>query len=98
MIQEIVTISQIDTADFILSRREFDFAEQVREAVAQYIDLMEQKELDLDINIADRVIVNADPKLTQKVLSNLLSNAVRYSPTQEKGSQWPYGNVCCRRT
>lgn len=98
MIQEIVTISQIDTADFILSRREFDFAEQVREAVAQYIDLMEQKELDLDINIADRVIINADPKLTQKVLSNLLSNAVRYSPTQEKGSQWPYGNVCCRRT
>ena len=50
----------------------------------QYIDLMEQKELDLDINIADRVIVNADPKLTQKVLSNLLSNAVRYSPAREK--------------
>lgn len=84
MIQEIVTISQIDTADFILNRREFDFAEQVREAVAQYIDLMEQKELDLDINIDDRVIINADPKLTQKVLSNLLSNAVRYSPTREK--------------
>ena len=97
-IQEIVAISRIDTADFILDRREFDFAEQVRETVAQYIDLMEQKELDLDINIADRVIINADPKLTQKVLSNLLSNAVRYSPTQEKGSQWPYGNVCCRRT
>lgn len=83
-IQEIVAISRIDTADFILDRREFDFAEQVRETVAQYIDLMEQKELDLDINIADRVIVNADPKLTQKVLSNLLSNAVRYSPAREK--------------
>lgn len=83
-IQEIVTISRIDAADFILDRKEFDLAEQVREAAAQYIDLMEQKELALDINIADRVIVNADPKLTEKVLGNLLSNAVRYSPAREK--------------
>ena len=83
-IQEIVTISRIDTADFILDRKEFDFTEQVREVLAQFIDLIEQKELTLDVDMIDRIIVNADPKLTEKVLSNLLSNAIRYSPIREK--------------
>lgn len=83
-IQEIVTISRIDTADFILDRKEFDFTEQVREVLARFIDLIEQKEFVLDLDIVDRIIVNADLKLTEKVLSNLLSNAIRYSPAQEK--------------
>ena len=48
---------------------------------------MEQKELDLDINIADRVIINADPKLTQKVLSSDKKEPSSASPKISKSLQ-----------
>ena len=83
-IQEIVTISRLDAKDFSLNVEEYDFSEQLREVLAQHIDLIEQKELDLDINIGDRIMAKADAKLIEIVLGNLLSNAIRYSPTKEK--------------
>ena len=83
-IQEIVTISRLDAKDFSLNVEEYDFSEQLREVLAQHIDLIEQKELVLEINIADEIIAKADSKLIEIVLGNLLSNAIRYSPTKER--------------
>lgn len=85
-IQEIVTISRLDASDFSLSKEKFDFSELIREVTAEYIDLIEQKDLELDVNITDRIMINADKKLIERVLSNLFSNAVRYSPAGEKVS------------
>lgn len=84
IIQEIIFISRLDASDFSLNTRKYDFSEQIREVIAGYIDLIEQKQLDLSINIAEKIIINADCNLIEKVLSNLLSNAVQYSPTGEK--------------
>ena len=83
-IQEIVTISRLDASDFSLSKEKFDFSELIREVTAEYIDLIEQKDLELDVDITDRIMINADKKLMERVLSNLFSNAVRYSPAGEK--------------
>ena len=83
-IHEIVTISRLDASDFSLSKEKIDFSELIREVTAEYIDLIEQKDLELDVDITDRIMINADKKLVEKVLSNLFSNAVRYSPTGEK--------------
>lgn len=83
-IQEIVTISRLDAQDYFLNMEEYDFSEQLREVLAQHIDLIEQKELSLDINISDRIMAKADPKLIEIVLGNLLSNAIRYSPVNER--------------
>jgi two-component system sensor histidine kinase VanS len=84
IIQEIVTISRLDAQDYLLNKEYFDFSELIREVTAEYIDMIEQKELELDVNISDQIMITADKKLVEKVLSNLFSNAVRYSPTGEK--------------
>ena len=47
------------------------------------IDIQELQ-LDLEINIPDNQIIRADKKLMSKVISNLFSNAIRYSPMSEK--------------
>jgi len=83
-IQKIVTISHLDASDFSLHAEVFDFSEVVREIAAEYIDLIEQKGLNLEMNVADKVITNADKKLIEKVISNLFSNALRYSPNGER--------------
>ncbi|MBQ2887853.1 MAG: HAMP domain-containing protein [Firmicutes bacterium] len=86
IIQEIVTISRLDAQDYLLNKEYFDFSELIREVTAEYIDLIDQKELELDVNISDQIMITADKKLIEKVLSNLFSNAVRYSPMEEKVS------------
>lgn len=83
IIQEILTISRLDSSDFSLNVEIFDFSELIREVLVEYIDLIEQKKLNLDINIIDHIMINADKKLLKTALSNLISNAVRYSPMQE---------------
>lgn len=83
-IQEIVTISRLDTSDFSLQSEAFDFSEVVREIAAEYIDLIEQKDLSLDVEVVEKLMINADKNLIEKVVSNLFSNAVRYSPNGEK--------------
>ena len=83
-IQEIVTISRLDASDFSLGRADFDFSELVRVIAAEYIDFIEQKDMELDINISEHITVNADEKMMKKVLSNLFSNAIRHSPRGEQ--------------
>lgn len=38
----------------------------------------------LEINIADELIIDADKKLIEKAVSNLINNAISYSPDGEK--------------
>lgn len=83
IIQEIVTISRLDTSDFSLSIEELDMSEMIREVAAEYFELIEQKQLHLEIDIPDKLITKADKKLITKVVSNLFSNAICYSPIDE---------------
>lgn len=83
IIQEIVTISRLDTSDFSLSIEEFDMSEMIREVAGEYFELIEQNQLHLEIDIPDKLITKADKKLITKVVSNLFSNAICYSPIDE---------------
>ncbi|WP_216554140.1 sensor histidine kinase [Tissierella carlieri] len=84
MVQEIVTISRIDSPDFTLHIKKFDLSEVIREIITKYIEIIEQKKMKLEINIADELIIDADKKLIEKAVSNLINNAISYSPDGEK--------------
>lgn len=82
LVAQILSISRMESSEFVLQEKAFDFSELVREQLARYIALIEQKELAWDVNIQDHLIVTADRERMGQVLSNLLSNAVLYSPAK----------------
>ena len=60
--------------------QEYDLAEQVAECLLAFDETLEEKRIDLQCDMDDRILVNADPELLTLVWNNLLSNAVKFTP------------------
>jgi len=80
MVREILSISRMESTEFTLQKTSFDFSELVREQLARYMELIEGKELVWQADVEDRLPITANRKMLEQAVSNLLSNAVGYSP------------------
>lgn len=84
MVQELLTISRLDTPGYVCKKSEFDLSNLVNECLSAHEDLFMQKELTVEKSISPEVSVLGDMQLLQKVLDNLLGNAAAYSPAGER--------------
>ena len=80
MVQELLTLSRLDTPGYVCKKSEFDFSNLINECLSAREDLFMQQELTVERFISPDVSVSGDIRLLQKVLDNLLSNAAAYSP------------------
>ena len=80
MVQELLTISRLDTPGYICKKGEFDFSDLINKRLSAHEDLFMQRELTVEKFISPEVSVLGDMRLLQKVLDNLLGNAAAYSP------------------
>ncbi len=79
MVQEILTISRLETnVDFKMEH--FDCAPMIHGYLREIDDLVATKELQIHLVIQSPAFINGNKLLIEKVFSNLISNAVKYSP------------------
>ena len=79
MVQEILTISRLETnVDFKMEH--FDCAPMIHGYLREIDDLVATKELQIHLAIQSPTFINGNKLLIEKVFSNLISNAVKYSP------------------
>lgn len=82
MVQELLTISRLETSGYVCQKNRFDFSRLVEERLLAFDDLIVGKELALQKIISSEIYLMGDAQLLQKVVDNLLSNAVAYSPIE----------------
>lgn len=76
---------KLGSAGFTLHQEKCDLAELVRESVIVLLTDFEEKDIELDIDIPDDIcLVYADKVQMSRVVTNLLTNAIRYI---DKGHQ-----------
>lgn len=81
MVQELLTISRLDTPGYICNKGRVDFSALVNASLKTHEDLFVQKELSVEkVILPEKVYLWGDVQLLQKVIDNLLSNAIAYSP------------------
>lgn len=80
LVQEILTVSRMESSGFELNRQTVDLGALVSEQLAFDEDLIAQKELVLKTELPEVVTVCADSALLRKALDNIVSNAVFYAP------------------
>jgi signal transduction histidine kinase len=79
LVDDLLDVSRIDRRGGVsLETSEFDLAEEVREAVARAVRQHPERTIELDA--PDRLPVHADRDRLGQVLTNLIENAVKYSP------------------
>ncbi len=84
MVQELLTISRLDTPGYTCNKHRLDFGKLISDRLIMYEDLFMQKDLSVEKSISPEVYVLGDIQLLQKVLDNLFGNASAYS---EAGNQ-----------
>lgn len=84
MVKELLTVSRIENNKFITQKT--DLAELFRLQIADMTELIENKKLDLQVELPQHLYAEVNPVMMDKVFSNLLLNAIRYTP-EEKGNQ-----------
>ena len=80
MVQEILTISRIKSSGVVIHEETFDFSDMVKKKYNIFEDIIVNKQLVWHEDIQQGLMVTGDKKLLDKVINNLVSNAVNYSP------------------
>lgn len=81
MVQELLTVSRMESNVFTTGP--VDLAELIRGQLAELTELMEEKHLELCLNIPEHLTVEANSGMMEKVIRNLLTNAIRYTPAEQ---------------
>ena len=79
LISNILRLNKLEHQHITPSIQPYDLTRQLYDCILQFETILDEKELELEIEIDDRVRVNSDESLMELVWNNLLSNAVKFT-------------------
>lgn len=80
MVQEILTISRLETAGADFKKDRLDCIQVIKCYLTETEDLIAQKDLQIHLDMPSPIFINGNKMLMEKVFSNLIGNAIKYSP------------------
>jgi two-component system, OmpR family, sensor histidine kinase BaeS len=86
LVQDLRTLSLADAGQLQLETRAFNLAAKIREITSGFEPSAQQKRVKLEVKAPEKLELHGDPDRIAQVLSNLLDNALRYTPE--------HGTVC----
>ncbi|MCU5775611.1 two-component system sensor histidine kinase RstB [Erwiniaceae bacterium BAC15a-03b] len=94
LIEELLTYARLDRPKVDLTLRQFDLAEWLQERLDDIRPLHPEHRITLDTPQRENVGI-ADARLMERVLDNLVNNALRYADKQLRVGLWFDGNTAC---
>ena len=80
-IEDYLNISRIEQGRMKFEKSDFDLADLAKKVVRELTPVAEKKKLKLAAHVPDDLFVNADVGKIKQVLTNLIDNAIKYTPT-----------------
>ena len=72
--------AKFENNNYKITFEEIDLAEYLRQIIVSFVDELEEKEFNLDINILEeQVMFKTDIKLFKRLINNLVENAIKYN-------------------
>ena len=80
LVKEILAAARMGGSDFRLTRTDLDISGMLQSVCRKFLGPMEDKRIRLCTDIRPGVRLQGDPQLMEKVFTNVIGNAVAYSP------------------
>ena len=80
LITNILKLNKLENQQIFPKHEEYDLSGQLCEALLQFEDVWEAKNLEIEADIDDDVKLRSDAELLSLVWNNLISNAVKFTP------------------
>ena len=84
MMTNILKLNRLENQQIYPNPTTFDLGEQLCESLLQYESTWERKNIEIETDIAENVLVSADAELLALVWNNLFSNAFKFTETGGK--------------
>ena len=84
MINTMLVISRAEAGEGEFEFRPMDLSAMISEACELFVPVAEDKSLVLTREIQEGIVLEADSRMLQRAFSNLLDNAIKYTPEQGK--------------
>lgn len=89
LISDLLSLAKIESGKFPIEYSEFNINELLRRCILMFEQRIEEKKLNVDLKIGeDKLIVWADEDRISQVITNLVDNAVKFTPDGGKLSVW----------
>lgn len=79
LVSNILKLNKLENQQVMLSTIKYDLGEQLCECLLGFEEIWEKKELNIETDIEDDVMVKTDPEMMSLVWNNLFSNAVKFT-------------------
>lgn len=79
LITNMLKLNRLEKQNIQPVEEPYDLCQQLCDCILQFENRWEEKEIELEVNMEDRVTVMADSSLLELVWNNLLSNAVKFT-------------------
>lgn len=79
LVSNILKLNKLENQKIYPSVTEYDLGEQLCECLLQFEDVWEKKELNIETDVEEGVIIRSDAELLSHVWNNLFSNAIKFT-------------------
>ena len=83
LVMNILKLNKLENQQIYPNVERYDLGEQLCECMLEFESVWERKSIEIDTNIEEEVLIEADRELLSLVWNNLLSNALKF--TEENG-------------
>ena len=79
LVTNILKLNRLENAQIFPEPQRYDLTEQLCHCLLNFEEVLEKKQLNVQTELEEGVVVRADPEIMELVWNNLLSNAVKFT-------------------
>ena len=90
LISSILKLNKLENQTIVVEAKPYDLSRQLCDCILGFEELLDEKDLQLDVDVEEKAMFFGDPQLMELVWNNLISNAIKFT---SKG-----GAICIRQS
>jgi len=87
LVNALLNVSRLELGTFKVEPKKIEMKKITKEVIKESVAMLEEKEIKIIEKYDEKIpLIKADPDLTRIILQNLITNAIKYTPTGGKVS------------
>lgn len=79
LVSNILKLNKLENQRIQPKTKEYNLSRQLGECILQYENLFEQKQIEVEVEMEEQTMLNADESIVELIWNNLLSNALKFT-------------------